>query len=107
MAKHEPGDCKSYNLLAQYLFMHAEGRKSEARLSGGLLQRGPERQSDAAGLVAPEPLRLEGEVQELRRSVVGLRGDVAQSITNQGRGLEKLWLLVLSLESTTLSTHGP
>ncbi|GJR98124.1 hypothetical protein Tco_0270298 [Tanacetum coccineum] len=115
-------------LLAQYLFMHAEGRKSEARLSGvtslGVLQLildclGPERQSDAAvgapgaaedapivdegaqadlaPVQAPQPLppapmtmqqrisRLEGEVQELRWSVVGLRGDVAQSITNQGR----------------------
>ncbi|GKF72315.1 hypothetical protein Tco_0208429, partial [Tanacetum coccineum] len=128
-------------LLAQYLFRHAEGRNSGARLSGGhfigcltahfglvsdqglrglsvvtcelplidlhelgrlnisakdapAVDEGA--QADLAPVQAPQPMppapmtmqqrisRLEEEVQELRQSVVGLRGDVAQSITNQG-----------------------
>ncbi|GKD89902.1 hypothetical protein Tco_1365409 [Tanacetum coccineum] len=54
-------------------------------------------QADPAPLQAPQPLppalwtmqqrisRLEDEVQELRRSIVGLQGDVDRSITDQGR----------------------
>ncbi|GKF05462.1 hypothetical protein Tco_0036130 [Tanacetum coccineum] len=159
-------------LLAQYLFRHAEGRKSGAsgaRLSGGHFIRRlatyfglvsdqglrglsvvtselllidlhklgrlniclrvgdtwawvaprPKRQPDAAAgalgaaedapaadegaranpspVQAPQPpppaprtiqqrvSRLEEEVQELRQSIVGLRGDVARSITDQSR----------------------
>ncbi|GKA27512.1 hypothetical protein Tco_0713680 [Tanacetum coccineum] len=54
-------------------------------------------QADPAPMQAPQPpppalrtiqqriSRLEDEVQELQRSVVGLRGDVVRSITDQGR----------------------
>ncbi|GJZ71483.1 hypothetical protein Tco_0635334 [Tanacetum coccineum] len=118
-------------LLAQYLFRHAEGRKSGAsgaRLSGvtslGVLQHildrpetreAPDAAAGAFGAAedapaadegaranpapvqAPQPpppapktiqqrvSRLEEEVQELRQSIVGLRGDVARSITDQSR----------------------
>ncbi|GKE73635.1 hypothetical protein Tco_1535676, partial [Tanacetum coccineum] len=155
-------------LLAQYMFRHAEGRTSGARLSGGhfigcfashfglvsdhglsgflvvtrelplidlhelerlnicmrvgdtwawvapRLKRQPDAtagapratedapavdkgaQADPAPVQAPQPpppapktmqlriSKLEEEVQELQRSVVGLQGDVARSITDQG-----------------------
>nr|GEX08176.1 hypothetical protein [Tanacetum cinerariifolium] len=71
---------------------HAEGRKSGARLSRA---RGPERQPDAAAgaprAAKDAPAVDEGAqadpapVQELRRSVMGLRGDVSRSIIDQGR----------------------
>ncbi|GKD62892.1 hypothetical protein Tco_1305000 [Tanacetum coccineum] len=133
------------HLLAQYLFRHAEGRKSEARLSGGYfighlaahfglvsdeglkglygdtwawVAPAPERQqvavagaheADEAGSAvdkgaqevpapaqAPPPTpqprtmsyridRIEEEIRELRQSVVGLRGVVKSSITEQNR----------------------
>ncbi|GJS67178.1 hypothetical protein Tco_0681742 [Tanacetum coccineum] len=101
------------HLLAQYLFRHSEGRKSEARLSGGhfigLLAmhfglvsdeglrglQGPERQqaattgaheTDEGGPAAEERIeRLEEEVHNLRRDVVGLRGDVTNFTIEQFR----------------------
>ncbi|GJU89469.1 hypothetical protein Tco_1301892, partial [Tanacetum coccineum] len=145
------------HLLAQYLFRHAEGRKSGVRLSGGHFIRrlaphfglvsdeglrglqvvtrelplidlhelgrlnictrysdtwawvalGPERQHaaavgapkadearEAAEDVAPEIPRierLEEEVHDLRRDVMGLRGDVASFTTEQSR--VSTWLI--------------
>ncbi|GKE25956.1 reverse transcriptase domain-containing protein, partial [Tanacetum coccineum] len=111
----------------KYLFRHAEGKKSEARLSGGyfighlaahfrLVAPGPKRQqvavagayeADKAGPAidkgaqevlapaqepppTPQPRTMshridgiEGEMRELRQSVMGLRGVVKSSITEQ------------------------
>ncbi|GKE46368.1 hypothetical protein Tco_1477626, partial [Tanacetum coccineum] len=126
-------------LLAQYLFRHAKGRKSGARLSRGYfigrlathfrlvsdqglrawvapgLERQPSvaagaggaaedahavnegAQADPALVQAPQPppaaprtmpkkiARVKEDVHELRRSIVGLHGDVDRSITNHGR----------------------
>ncbi|GKD98527.1 hypothetical protein Tco_1382424, partial [Tanacetum coccineum] len=146
------------HLLAQYLFRHAEGRKSRAKLSGGhfigglamhfglvsdkglrglqvvtrelplidlhelgrlniysrfgdtwaWVAQGPERQqgvaagahkADEAGLAAEEGAqtisqrieRIEEEVHDLRRDVVGLRGFVESFTTEQSR--VSTWLI--------------
>nr|GFA27859.1 hypothetical protein [Tanacetum cinerariifolium] len=57
----ERGTANVPHLLAQYLFRHAGGKKSGASLFGGHF------------------------VHELRQIIVGLRGDVDRSITDQGR----------------------
>ncbi|GKE28985.1 hypothetical protein Tco_1444369, partial [Tanacetum coccineum] len=109
------------HLLAQYLFRHAEGGKSRARLSGGhslglgrlnvcmrygdtwaWVAQGPERQqaaaagaheADEAGLAAEERIkRVEEEMHELRCAVVGLRGVVESFTTKQSR--VSTWLII-------------
>ncbi|GKF15015.1 hypothetical protein Tco_0056477, partial [Tanacetum coccineum] len=90
-------------LLAQYLFRHAEGRKSGARLSKGhfighlAAHFGLVSYEGLRGLsiIAQELLiidlhklrieRVEEEMRELRQSVIGLRGVVESSITEQTR----------------------
>ncbi|GJY23444.1 hypothetical protein Tco_0397102 [Tanacetum coccineum] len=85
-------------LLAQYLLRHAEGRKSGARLSRGhfigylTAHFGPPVPGDqeAAGAPgsaedAPRIERLEEEMCELWQSVMGLRGVIESSITEQTR----------------------
>ncbi|GJV44800.1 hypothetical protein Tco_1429336 [Tanacetum coccineum] len=47
--------------------------------------------------------RLEEEVQELRRSVVGLRGDVARSITDQGKFTT--WMVSCMTQLMVASSH--
>ncbi|GJT70044.1 hypothetical protein Tco_1029330 [Tanacetum coccineum] len=113
------------HLLAQYLFRHAEGRKSRARLLGGHFigrlamhfglvsdeglrgLQGPERQQAAtagAHEAPPPPLpapqhrtmsqrikRVEEEVHNLRRDVVGLQGVVKSFTTEQSR--VSTWLI--------------
>ncbi|GKC55215.1 hypothetical protein Tco_1077960 [Tanacetum coccineum] len=111
-------------LLAQYLFRHAEGRKSGARMLGGhfigrlathfglvsdqglqglsvvatprpgrqqaagapgAAEDAPVADEGAQAIPAPRIERLEEEMHELRQSVVGLRGVVESSITEQAR----------------------
>ncbi|GKE27461.1 hypothetical protein Tco_1442845, partial [Tanacetum coccineum] len=95
------------HLLAQYLFRHEEGRKSEARLLGGHFIGGlamhfglvsdeglkglqatavGAHEADEAGPAADERIkRLEEDVHDLRCDVVGLRGDAASFTTEQSR----------------------
>ncbi|GJS11433.1 hypothetical protein Tco_0368229 [Tanacetum coccineum] len=87
-------------LLTQHLFRHAEGRKSGAKLSRGYFigrlaayfglavaagSLGAAEDAPAADEGAQRIERLEEEVHELRQSVVGLRGVVESSITEQTR----------------------
>ncbi|GJT51605.1 hypothetical protein Tco_0977762 [Tanacetum coccineum] len=137
-------------LLAQYLFRHAEGRKSGASLSGGhfigrhaayfglvsdqglrgllvVTSELPLIDLDELGRLniclrvgntwawAPQPpppaprtiqqrvSRLEEEVQELRRSIVGLRGDVVRPITDQSRFIT--WMVSCMTQLMDASSH--
>ncbi|GJX30795.1 hypothetical protein Tco_0240650 [Tanacetum coccineum] len=166
------GTSNVLHLLAHYLFRHAEGRKSGARLSGGhfirrlamhfgLLGRlnictrygdtwawvaqGPERQQAAAASAheadearpaaeevaleipvpapaqappptppAPQPLtmssrieRLEEEVHDLWRDVVGLRGDVASFTIEQSRVSTWLISCMTQLMDASGQTYQP
>nr|GEU64111.1 hypothetical protein [Tanacetum cinerariifolium] len=90
-------DCRTANvpyLLAQYLFHHAKGRKSGARLSGGHFIGHLAIQAHAQAPQPPPPApqprtmslridRLEEEVREMQQIIVGLRGVVKSSITEQ------------------------
>ncbi|GJU39961.1 hypothetical protein Tco_1192918 [Tanacetum coccineum] len=105
------------HLLAQYLFRHAEGKKSGARLLGGhfighlamhfglvtdeglrglwVVAQGPERQQAAVAYAheanAGGPTAEEEEMRDLRHDVVGLRGDVASFTIVQSR--VSTWLI--------------
>ncbi|GJW79300.1 hypothetical protein Tco_0140982 [Tanacetum coccineum] len=89
-------------LLAQYLFRHAEGRKSSARLSGrhllGVLLitlvclghgEAASCWAAASGVAKDAPDvdegRIEEEIQGLRQDVRSLLGLVNRSMTDQGR----------------------
>ncbi|GKE63829.1 hypothetical protein Tco_1514196 [Tanacetum coccineum] len=140
------------HLLAQYLFKHAEGRKSKARLLGGHFigclamhfglvsdegLRGL--QAAAAGALevdkadqateevvweipgpaqapppAPQPRtmsqrikRLEEEVHDLRRIVVGMRGDIASFTTEQSRVSTWLISCMTQLMDASGQTYQP
>ncbi|GKE42461.1 hypothetical protein Tco_1469745, partial [Tanacetum coccineum] len=76
-------------LLAQYLFKHAEGRKTGARLFGGHFIG---RLTNYFGLVSDEGLRgltrierIKEEMRELRQSFTGLRGVIESSIIEQAK----------------------
>nr|GEZ01240.1 hypothetical protein [Tanacetum cinerariifolium] len=100
-------------LLAQYLFSHAKGRKQVEKMSGGhFVTRLADHfgllteeklleyvQADPTPVQAPQTpptafaprtmpqrmARLEEEVHDLYQSIVGLRGLVNRSITDQSR----------------------
>ncbi|GKB75003.1 hypothetical protein Tco_0936415 [Tanacetum coccineum] len=82
----DQGTANITHLLAQYLFRHAEGRKSKARLSGAPAQAPPPPPP------APQPQtmsqrieRIKEEMSDLRHDIVGLRGVVKSFITEQSR----------------------
>ncbi|GJZ53603.1 hypothetical protein Tco_0608488 [Tanacetum coccineum] len=102
------GTTNVLHLLAQYPFRHAEGRKSGARLSGGHfighlamhfgLEIPAPAQAPSPLLPAPQPRtmsqrieRIEDEVHDLRRDVVGLLGVVESFTTEQSR--VSTWLI--------------
>ncbi|GJT52343.1 hypothetical protein Tco_0978500 [Tanacetum coccineum] len=120
------------HLLAQYLFRHAKGRKSGARLSGGHFIRclalhfrlvSDEGLRGLLVVTRELPLidlhelgrlnictrieRLEEEVHNLRRDVVGLRGDVASFTTEQSRVSTWLISCMTQLMDASGQTYQP
>ncbi|GJT35860.1 hypothetical protein Tco_0926279 [Tanacetum coccineum] len=120
------------HLLAQYLFRHAKGRKSGARLSGGhfigrlamhfrlvsdeglrglhVVAQGLERQQAAAtGAYEADEAgqRIEEEVHDLRRNVVGLRGVVESFTTEQSKVSTWLITCMTQLMDASGQTYQP
>ncbi|GKC68955.1 hypothetical protein Tco_1114838 [Tanacetum coccineum] len=112
------------HLLAQYLFRHAEGRKSKARLSRAKeaphLHKATEEDAQeipAPAQAPPPPLpaklpntmsqRIEEEVHDLQRDVVGLRGVVESFTTEQSRVSTWLITCMTQLLDASGQTYQP
>ncbi|GJZ84302.1 hypothetical protein Tco_0649641 [Tanacetum coccineum] len=88
----DQGTAKVPYLLAKYVFRHAEGEESaedapavdDGAQANPTLVQAPQPPPTALKTMSQRITRLKEEVQELRQSIVGLRGDVDRSITDQG-----------------------